>query len=107
MLRPRPGSKQLSDVPSLLPAELGHAVIGHFRPNEGRRDRRLIHAGIAEYSWAECWTDYRRGAFAGFLVTVIASMIVQETARGNEMFVAMAQRHTRHAIDLGAAEFLT
>ena len=62
--------------------------------------------GSRGYSWADCWQDYRRGAFAGFLVTVIASMLVQETARGNEMFIAMAQRHSRHAIDLGAAEFL-
>jgi aminoglycoside phosphotransferase (APT) family kinase protein len=68
--------------------------------------RRLVENGIAGYPWSDCWRDYRRGTFAGFLVTVIASMIVEETARGNEMFVAMAQRHSRHALDLGAAEFL-
>ena len=67
---------------------------------------RLRAAGIDGYSWNDCWTDYRRGTFAGFLVTVIASMIVQETPRGNEMFIAMAQRHSRHALDLGAEEFL-
>jgi len=39
-------------------------------------------------------------------VTVIASMLVQETERGNQMFTVMAQRHSRHALDLGAAEFL-
>jgi hypothetical protein len=68
--------------------------------------RRLESAGVGGYPWTDCWADYRRGTFAGFLVTVIASMIVQETARGNEMFVVMAQRHTRHALDLGAAELL-
>ena len=39
-------------------------------------------------------------------MTVIASMIVEETARGNEMFITMARRHARHALDLGGDEFL-
>lgn len=66
----------------------------------------LVRAGVRDYDFARCWSDYRRGAFAGFSVTVIASVIVQETARGNEMFTAMAKRHARHALDLGSAEFL-
>ena len=66
----------------------------------------LVAAGVRGYDFARCWDDYRRGAFAGFSVTVIASVIVQETARGNEMFTAMARRHARHALDLGSAEFL-
>lgn len=67
----------------------------------------LLDQGIANYGWERCWTDYRRGAFAGFGVTVIASMLVQQTARGDEMFITMARRHSRHALDLGAREFLT
>lgn len=66
----------------------------------------MQRAGVAGFGWTRCWEDYRRGAFAGFGVTVIASMIVQQTKRGDEMFVTMARRHSRHALDLGAAEFL-
>jgi aminoglycoside phosphotransferase (APT) family kinase protein len=66
----------------------------------------LLARGVSGYSREQCWSDYRRGAFAGFAVTVIASVIVQETERGNEMFTAMARRHARHALDLGSAEFL-
>ena len=33
-------------------------------------------------------------------------MIVQQTERGDAMFTVMAQRHSRHALDLGAEEFL-
>jgi hypothetical protein len=66
----------------------------------------LCAGGVGGYVWENCWQDYRRGAFAGFAVTVVASVIVQETERGNEMFTAMAQRHARHALDLGSAEFL-
>jgi hypothetical protein len=68
--------------------------------------RHLMEAGVGDYDWSRCWNDYRRGAFAGFLVTVVASMIVQQTERGDEMFTAMARRHSRHALDLGAEEFL-
>ena len=39
-------------------------------------------------------------------MAVVASMIVQQTDRGDEMFTAMAARHSRHAIDLGADEYL-
>jgi hypothetical protein len=68
---------------------------------------RIRAAGMRDYGWSDCWRDYRRGAFAGFGVTVIASMIVAETSRGNAMFTVMAQRHARHALDLGAEEFLS
>jgi len=67
---------------------------------------RLTDAGVADYAWDRCWQDYRRGSFAGFGVTVIASMIVQQTERGDAMFITMARRHARHALDLDAGEFL-
>jgi hypothetical protein len=53
-----------------------------------------------------CWQNYRSGVFAGFAVTVIASMLVQRTERGDEMFTTMAKRHARHALDLNAQDFL-
>jgi phosphotransferase family enzyme len=66
----------------------------------------LERAGVGGYPFERCWNDYRRGAFAGLVVTVVASMMVQQTERGDEMFIAMARRHSRHAIDLGAEEFM-
>ena len=66
----------------------------------------LQEAGVEDYDWEQCWTDYRKGSFSGFGVTVIASMIVERTERGDEMFTTMARRYARHAIDLGADEFL-
>lgn len=98
----------LSDVAYLLGASLLPEV---RRPVEREIVRayhaRLIELGVRSYDWERCWADYRRGSFAGFAVTVVASMIVQETPRGNEMFLCMARRHARHALDLGAEEFLT
>lgn len=68
--------------------------------------RHLQEAGVTGFDFAECWDAYRRGTFAGFGVTVIASMLVEQTARGDEMFTVMARRHARHALDHGADEFL-
>jgi hypothetical protein len=98
----------LSDVAYFLGASLLPEL---RRPVERELVRdyhaRLIAAGVSGYGFEQCWNDYRRGAFAGFSVTVVGSMLVQETARGNEMFLAMASRHGRHALDLGAEEFLS
>jgi hypothetical protein len=68
--------------------------------------KALTDYGIADYDFTQCWQDYRQATFAGFPVTVVASMLVQQTARGDEMFTVMADRHSRHALDLGAGEFL-
>jgi hypothetical protein len=97
----------LSDVAYFLGASLLPEV---RRPVERELVRAyhdaLFARGVRDYAWEQCWSDYRRGAFAGFAVTVVASVIVQETARGNDMFTAMARRHARHALDLGSAELL-
>jgi len=66
----------------------------------------LVQAGIAGFDWTQCWHEYRRATFAGFGLTIISAMVVEQTARGDDMFVAMAHRYARHALDLGADEFL-
>jgi hypothetical protein len=68
--------------------------------------RKLEAAGVKGYDWDACWLDYRRYAFSGVLMAVVASMIVGESERGDEMFAAMATRHTAHALDHDSLEFL-
>jgi len=86
----------------LLPDERRRAENGIVRAYHDSLGR----AGVENYAFERCWHAYRRGSFAGFAVTVVASMMVQQTERGDEMFIAMARRHSRHALDLGAEEFL-
>ncbi len=97
----------MSDVAYFLGAGL---VPEDRRPAEEEIVRayyeELGRGGVSDDAWDRCWQDYRRGTFSGFAVTVIASMMVQQTERGDEMFVAMASRHARHALDLGAGELL-
>ena len=62
---------------------------------------QLVAQGV-DRSWDDCWTDYRTFAFDGLIMAVFASMLVTRTDRGDEMFIAMADRAGRHALDLEA-----
>ena len=55
-------------------------------------------------SWDECWQYYRAYSASGMIMAVIASMIVTETERGNEMFLAMARRSCQQNIELDGFE---
>ena len=89
--------------------------LGAGLPTETRRahERELLHDaywktlvgyGVEGYDFDRCWDDYRRGCFGGVLMALIASMLVGATERGDEMFLTMARRHARHALDLDAKE---
>jgi hypothetical protein len=66
----------------------------------------LLVAGVKGYDWDECWLDYRRGTWAGLIMAIAASMLVERTERGDDMFMVMAHRHARHALDLDAPALL-
>lgn len=67
---------------------------------------KLVAAGVAGYSWDRCWTDYRRHTWAGLSMAIFASMQARRTERGDRMFMAMADRHAKHALDLDAASVI-
>lgn len=50
----------------------------------------------------ELWTGYRRSTFGGLIMAVVASALVKQTDRGDEMFMAMAERPAVQARDLDA-----
>jgi len=66
----------------------------------------LRAGGVKDLSFEACWDQYRRFAFAGFIMAVISSMIVGQTDRGDEMFMAMANRSGRMALDLETLDLL-
>jgi hypothetical protein len=66
----------------------------------------LLAAGVGDFGWDRCWDDYRRGAWSGLLMAVGASMMVVRTDRGDRMFMAMADRHARHVLDLDAVQVI-
>lgn len=60
-----------------------------------------------DFSWEDCWLNYRRNAPAGLIMAVIASMIVGETERGNDMFMVMAKGSASMSLDLDAIGAIT
>ncbi|WP_168453671.1 phosphotransferase [Sphingopyxis microcysteis] len=55
---------------------------------------------------APLWDDYRVGALSGYFMAVFASMNVERTERGDEMFAVMAERPARQALALESLELL-
>jgi len=52
----------------------------------------LVALGVVDYSLDQCFDDYRFGALQGPLITVLGAAYGTETARGDEMFLAMISR---------------
>ncbi|MEW4468740.1 phosphotransferase [Parasphingorhabdus sp. JC815] len=52
------------------------------------------------------WHDYRRYAFSGFIMAINASVHVEQTERGDEMFALMAERPAQMALDLDSLTLL-
>lgn len=77
----------------------------HERDLVGAYLEHMAAAGV-EIEWDDLWYQYRRFTFGGLIMAIAASMLVQRTPRGDDMFMAMADRHGRHAIDLEAIALL-
>lgn len=82
---------------------------------EDRRDReedlvrgywaRLTAAGVP-LSWDDCWLGYRRHAFEGIGMAIVAGPNVKRNDRGDELFVSWAERAAQQALDLRSADLL-
>jgi len=78
-----------------------------------REEQRLVRVyadelrklGVAANP-AEIWREYRFYAFSGFIMAIIASMNVERTERGDEMFAVMAERPARQALHLDSLSLL-
>jgi len=66
----------------------------------------LISAGVTNFTWHQCWEEYRRQPFWALAVVIVAAMAVERTARGDDMFMALLRRTCQQIIDLGSLELL-
>jgi hypothetical protein len=79
------------------------------RANEEALVREYHTALVAtggSIEWDDCWRGYRRHGFDGLLMGIIASMLVGRTDRGDDMFMAMVNRHGRQLLDLDAERLI-
>lgn len=65
-----------------------------------------LHAAGVDYDPDDCWRDYRWSSLWGVAMSVIATMLAEETERGNGMLTTMLRRHAQHALDVDALELL-
>ena len=88
--------------------DLAYFIGASFSPEqrrevEGELVRRysdgLSQSGIS-MSWNDVWDQYRLFATSGYIMAIVASMLVKQTERGDAMFAAMANRHGQQMIDL-------
>ena len=68
-------------------------------------DELLAH-GVQNFTWQQCWDEYRRATFLGVVMTVAASMVVVRSDRGDDMFMAWIARNAQQIIDLDALSLL-
>jgi hypothetical protein len=62
----------------------------------------LTSYGVTGYGYEQFLVDYQRGTFSGILMAIAASMLVERTERGDQMFLTSTARHAQHALDLNA-----
>jgi aminoglycoside phosphotransferase (APT) family kinase protein len=87
---------------------------GLLRDDRRRHERELVRryhealraGGVRDYSWDQLWHDYRWYSYSGYVMAVVASTIVVQTERGDEMFMTMAKRHAQQVLDLDAQAVL-
>ena len=95
-------------------ADLSYFCGAGLLPHERRtHDQALVDAYAAslarrgvDVDEAWLWEQYRREAFGGVVMAVIASQIVGESGRSEAMFAAMATRHLQHALDLNSLDLI-
>jgi aminoglycoside/choline kinase family phosphotransferase len=88
--------------------DLAYFVGASFGPEQRRKvEDELVHRyhdGLVQsgvtVSWMEVWDQYRLFATSGYIMAIVASMLVKQTERGDLMFAAMANRHGQQMIDL-------
>jgi aminoglycoside phosphotransferase (APT) family kinase protein len=65
----------------------------------------LIRNRVPDIDIADLWRHCQASAFAGFMMGITASMIVQQTERGDAMFLAMCERSAAMVLDHDVMHF--
>lgn len=67
---------------------------------------KLLADGVSNFSWEQCWEEYRRQVFWGLAMVIVPVMIVERTDRGDEMFMTLFKRVCQQILDLGSLDSL-
>lgn len=88
--------------------------LGCALPSEARREHyaallESYHRALgpdSPLSLDDVREGVRRQSFFGVVMAVVSSMLVEQTERGDEMFMTMLRRHCQHVLDVDALAIL-
>ncbi len=66
----------------------------------------LLADGVSNFSWEQCWQEYRRQVFWGLAMVIVPAMVVERTDRGDEMFMNLFKRVCQQILDLESLDLL-
>jgi hypothetical protein len=69
-------------------------------------ERLVQYAGLADYSWEQCWDDYRFGMLQTPFITIFGAVYSVRSDRGDDMFMAMNERGCAAIRDLRTLDLL-
>lgn len=96
----------LSDVAYFLSGSLGPADLAAAEPELLRIYRERLSSNGVALSEDQVLQDYRMAAPGGYVMAVIASQLVGQTERGDNMFMVMAKGAAAQAIRVDTAGLL-
>jgi len=67
---------------------------------------RLIVAGVRDWSWDDCWLEYRTQSIYGLYMALVFGAQVKQTERGDAMFAMATRVYADLALDHDAAGLL-
>jgi hypothetical protein len=92
-------------------ADVSYFMAGALSPQERRANEKALlktyhdqlrALGVSDYSFEQLWSDYARYSFSLFNMAYAASMIVERTERGDNMFFSMLESGANMVLDLDA-----
>ena len=89
-------------------SDLGYFIGASFGVDDRRNNEqslvRRYCAGLQAHNigidYSDIWRQYRLLGTSGYIMAIVASVLVKQTARGDAMFAVMANRHGQQMLDL-------
>ena len=97
----------LNDASYFMGTSLSPARRAKEEENLLKHYLQVLNSYNVDLTWNTCWQQYRHNAPAGLAMAVIASMVVGETERGNDMFMTMAKRSVAMCEELETLSLLS
>ena len=88
--------------------DLGYFIGASFNVDDRRTNEQSLvqrycaglQAENIDVDYQNIWAQYRLLGTSGYIMAIVASVLVKQTERGDAMFAVMANRHGQQMLDL-------